>query len=150
VSRDGAEVYDTPGTYLVPAAGAPAELYFHRQENLIVYRVPISRSGEVLGCAQEVTELGTSQSPVAIRADGLELVLWGVPGGIGDLWRSTRRNVTEPWSPPENLGPPVNSPFADLTPGLSHDGTTLVFSSGVARGGLGFQDIWISTRTRGR
>jgi len=149
-ARVNTEHFDSPGTYVTAAAGAAAELYFGRQEDLKVYRTPIGRSGEVLGCAQEVTELGTAQTPAAVRADGLELVLWGVPGGVGDVWRSTRRNVTEPWSAPEKLGPPVNSPFADLAPGLSHDGTTLVFSSGQARGGLGFQDIWITTRTRGR
>lgn len=75
----------------------------------------------------------------------------GRPGGLGgaDLWVSTRRNVTDPWSEPVNLGAPVNTSAAELDGSLSHDGTTLVFPAGAARGGLGLQDIWISTRRRG-
>jgi len=47
---------------------------------------------------------------------------------------------------PTNLGASVNFAGADLTPGLSFDGRNLVFVSGQARGGLGIQDSWMSTR----
>jgi hypothetical protein len=149
-ARVNTEAFESPGSYVAVAPGAPAELYFGRQEDLRIFRVAIGRWGEVLGCAEPIPELAPPVRSPTVRADGLELVFWA-PGAVGasDVWSSTRRSVNEAWSAPENLGPPVNSPFADLAPGLSHDGTTLVFASGPARGGLGFQDIWISTRARG-
>ncbi|TMG55856.1 MAG: hypothetical protein E6H89_00265, partial [Chloroflexi bacterium] len=55
--------------------------------------------------------------------------------------------VHDAWSAPVNLGPPVNTQFAEFQPDLSHDGRTLLFIAGVARGGLGGFDIWMSTRT---
>lgn len=151
-ARVNTEGFESPGSYVVTAVGGHSHLYFVRESTPL--RVTINHGGEVLSCAAQVTELGEPVgSPIIVRADGLELTFWAPPvrGGLGaDFWVSTRRNVTEPWSTPENLGPPINTPIADLTGGLSHDGTTLVFSSGRARGGLGLTDIWISTRTRGR
>jgi hypothetical protein len=50
-----------------------------------------------------------------------------------------------PWSPPQNLGPVVNSPYNDQHAALSKDGLTLVFSSD-RPGGLGEFDLWLSQR----
>ena len=58
----------------------------------------------------------------------------------------TRRSVHDSWSPPTNLGAPLNSTAAGQQPSLSSDGRTLVFASSRA-GGFGGADIWISTRT---
>lgn len=51
------------------------------------------------------------------------------PGGQGgfDLFRS--RRLPGGFSPPENLGPPVNGPFNELDPGLAQLGFALYFSS---------------------
>ena len=49
------------------------------------------------------------------------------------------------WSVPENLGPVVNSPFADSGPALSKDGLSLYFSS-TRPGGAGDSDIWVTQR----
>jgi formylglycine-generating enzyme required for sulfatase activity/serine/threonine protein kinase len=49
------------------------------------------------------------------------------------------------WTPPENLGPVLNSPKADMHPRLSADGLTLLFVSG-RDGGLGLNDIYQSVR----
>ncbi|PYP05233.1 MAG: hypothetical protein DMD57_04280 [Gemmatimonadetes bacterium] len=64
-----------------------------------------------------------------------------------ELSRATRPSTHDAWSAPVNLGPPVNTTFAEFQPDLSHDGRTLLFIAGVARGGLGGFDIWMSTRT---
>lgn len=151
------EANETSPSYLVAAPDGHAQLYFSRAPDLGIFRATINRNGEVLAPAEPVSELGQPARSPRVRADGLELIFWAnnrtdeagtfFPGA--DLWVSTRGNVTDPWSTPQNLGPPVNSPFADLEGRLSHDGTTLLFASGQARGSLGFQDIWISTRTRG-
>jgi len=46
------------------------------------------------------------------------------------------------WSTPQNLGPPVSSPFADLGPCISKDGLSLYFASNRS----GNFDIWVSQR----
>jgi len=60
------------------------------------------------------------------------------PGGYGgsDNWMTTRASVSDPWAAPINLGPIVNSPSNDGQAALSHDGSTLYFSS-TRPGGLG-------------
>jgi hypothetical protein len=73
-------------------------------------------------------------------------------GGFGatDIWVSTRHNITDSWSPPVNLGAPVNTAGGELEAAISHDGSTLVFSGTMARGSsLGLQAIWIATRAHG-
>ena len=49
------------------------------------------------------------------------------------------------WSPPENLGPDVNSAFEDLAPHLSSDGLALYFAS-TRPDSLGGEDLWVSRR----
>jgi serine/threonine protein kinase len=49
------------------------------------------------------------------------------------------------WSPPENLGPGVNTEQNEGSPSVSADGLTLVFSSD-RPGGLGGNDIWSCRR----
>jgi hypothetical protein len=107
------------------------------------------------GPAELVRELSTSfndQGPTLSR-DGLELIFPSDrPGTLGDLdlWRSTRRSLSDPWSTPENLGPGINSEFIDGAPELSFDGTTLFFHSPFREGNVGgtFFDIWYVSRSR--
>ena len=43
----------------------------------------------------------------------------------------TRRpSKDEPWGPPANLGPTINTSAHDLVPCISRDGSTLYFTSG--------------------
>lgn len=84
----------------------------------------------------------------ALSVDGLTLFFASNrPGGHGglDLWMTTRATSSQPWGPPENLGPLVNSPLRDVTPSLSSDGLTLYFSSR-RPDGRGKADIWVATR----
>jgi Tol biopolymer transport system component len=69
------------------------------------------------------------------------------PGGFGDrdLWMTTRASISDPWEPPVNLGPTVNSSDGDATPSISADGLTLFFSSH-RPGGQGLGDLWATTR----
>lgn len=87
-----------------------------------------------------------------LRRDGLELFFYsnrpdpGAQGG-NDLYVATRASITDPWSPPANLGPSVNSASAETRPSLSWDGTTLYFGSPRPLGD-GSSDIYVTTRTR--
>ncbi|MFO0849074.1 MAG: protein kinase [Gemmataceae bacterium] len=49
------------------------------------------------------------------------------------------------WSPPENLGPSVNTPHSEGQPCLSADGNALLFRSD-RPGGFGRHDLWESRR----
>ncbi len=137
----------------VPALGAEgASLYFLRGG--AIYRARVTRDGETLGPAVPVAELnstGAVAQGLTVRADGREIFFSSTrAGGLGgaDIWVATRRSPHDPWSPPQNLGSVINTSAADLTPGLSWDGRTLLFSAAAtARPGLGLQDIWMATRS---
>jgi hypothetical protein len=87
-----------------------------------------------------------------IRRDGLEIIFpsnrLGSLGSFGDddLWLSTRANTSDPWSPPENMGPVVNTVYTDGLPELSFDGTTLYFNS--ADPTRTSFDLFVTTRTK--
>ncbi len=63
--------------------------------------------------------------------------------GLGSCDLFISRRVGERWSPPENLGPPVNSRHWESQPSLASDGRTLYFVRGVqARDGVRDTDIY--------
>lgn len=106
------------------------------------------------GQPQVVTELSSAYNDQApnIRRDGLEVFfLSNRPGWLGgeglDIFTSTRASTSEPWSEPVSLGPVVNSPYSEIRPMLSFDGTTLYFgSSRPGPGGSQNFDLWVTTR----
>ncbi len=86
----------------------------------------------------------------AIRHDGLEIIFQSDRTGSvgsGDLWVSTRATTLDPWSPPVNVGPSVNTVYFDGAPALSSDGETLLFYSN-RPGGFGANDLYVSTRQK--
>jgi Tol biopolymer transport system component len=82
---------------------------------------------------------GPEFSP-SISTDGRTLYFASGRGGnIGviDVWVSTRLSLSDPWGPPQNLGPNVNSPSSlTLGPFITANGRFLYFMSTRA-GGLG-------------
>jgi hypothetical protein len=54
---------------------------------------------------------------------------------------TVRRSINDPWGPPVNLGPPVNTPGMDGNVAISADMRTLYFVS-TRLGGLGDWDLW--------
>ena len=143
--------------FLQSAEDGAANLYFNRAPpggTADLYYAAITRDGETLGPAVLISELSdpiaTDQGPT-LRSDGREVFFFSTrPGGIGgaDLWTSTRRSVHDPWTPPVNVGAPLNSTAAEQQPSLSGGGLMLLFASSRA-GGFGGTDIWMSTRSRG-
>ena len=67
----------------------------------------------------------------------------------GNTWGNTDIYVSlrteQGWSEPRNLGPTINTPYAERTPFLHPDGKTLYFSSD-GYYGLGRTDVFKSTR----
>ncbi|MBN1973916.1 MAG: PD40 domain-containing protein [Sedimentisphaerales bacterium] len=81
----------------------------------------------------------------SISSHGLSLFFASTrPGGFGvddDIWMTTRNSESNPWSPPVNLGPKINTPGRDGSPNISADGHTLYFIS-AGHGGYGYNDIF--------
>jgi hypothetical protein len=102
------------------------------------------------GPAVIVPELsgGQAEQRPSIRFDGLEIFLGRlVSAGNFDLFASTRESVFDPWEPPTNLGPTINSTVDDAQPHIATDRRTLFFSS-LRPGGCGGGDLYVTTRTR--
>jgi hypothetical protein len=66
------------------------------------------------------------------------------PGGLGlsDMWMTRRKSITDPWEPPVNLGPELNSNTQDPQPRLSSDGSILYFTSWRSGGPAYGFNIW--------
>ena len=83
-----------------------------------------------------------------ISADGLDMFfISDRPGGYGsdDIWMVSRATQDGVWGTPVNLGPMVNGPTLDGYPSISPDSLLLFFAS-TREGGLGMDDIWVTTR----
>lgn len=105
-----------------------------------------------LGPAALVSELNSPlrDAGLTIRRDGRELIMASDRAGtfgVFDLWVSTRSSTSDPWSTPVNLGPVVNSAGSEARLSLSFDGTAL-YVAGDRTGGVGVQDVWVSTRSK--
>jgi len=84
-----------------------------------------------------------------ISPDGLALYFASDrPGGYGsyDIWVTTRETTNDPWGPPVNLGPIVNSSSYDNHPYISSDNLSLHFDSYRSFGGYGSADLYVTTR----
>lgn len=69
------------------------------------------------------------------------------PGGYGwtDMWMSRRKSAADPWGPPVNLGPGVNTNGWDEVPRVSADGSVLYCTSNRPGGSFFWAnnyDIW--------
>jgi len=85
----------------------------------------------------------------AISKNGLSLYFNSLrPGGFGlhDLWVSQLASVDDPWGPPVNLGPTINTGFTEAVPAFSRDGHWMFFNRLGGPGGLGGFDVWASYR----
>lgn len=71
------------------------------------------------------------------------------PGGFGavDIYVSQRASTNDPWGPPQNLGPTINSPVTDNCPFVTPDGHTLIF---LRNPGLAGIDLYASSRRNKR
>jgi len=95
-----------------------------------------------------VVNSASTDLEVSISKDGLSLYLASNrPGGFGgfDIYVSQRAGVDDPWGPPQNLGPTINTSANDQAPSLTIDGHRMYFFSS-RPGGLGGNDLYVSRR----
>ncbi len=131
-----------------------ANLYFSRGGAAAgdIYRALITQDGETIGEAVPVAVLNSSGSETepALSHDGKEIFFSSTRLGLNDIFVATRKTPNAEWSAPVPLSA-INTAAADLLPGLSRDGRTLLWSAAAAaRPSLGRQDIWMVTRSPGR
>ena len=103
---------------------------------------------EPVNLGPTVNSSSTEYDP-SISSDGLSLFFWSDrPDGYGsrDLLVSTRVTTNAPWGDPVNLGPIINSSFAEVGPDISSDGLELYFVCLDKPGGYGQYDIWMAER----
>jgi len=151
--------------YLPSAGDGEVNFYFQRglgggSATNELYMASVSRNGETFADAVPIAELNdptTADGGPSVRRGGREILFnSGRAGRIGsvDIWVSTRPNVGDAWSPPQNVGTPVNNPIGgSRDPDLSLDGRTLVFMTNrpgsiLNAAGNPSDDIWISIRER--
>jgi Tol biopolymer transport system component len=138
-SYDGLEIYidsvARPGGY-----GAQ-DLWVSRRASIDDDWGPPENLGPVVN--------GSNQDAYSsISADGLTLCFNSDrPGGYGkfDIWVTTRPTRNDPWGPPVNAGPKVNTASTDACPWISADGLELYFQSN-RPGGYGALDIYVTKR----
>ena len=65
--------------------------------------------------------------------------------GGWDIFVCQRASVNDPWGPPQNLGPNINTEYYEGAPAISRDGHLMYFAS-TRPGGFGGTDIYVSRR----
>ena len=145
ISSDGLELYfhsARPGGY------GPLDIWVTRRSTTK------DEWGETVNIGQAVNSSSYDECPF-ISPDGLTLYFNSYrPGGYGnfDLWVTTRPTKEDPWGPPENLGPIINTSGGEAHPYISADGLSLYFAGAAGpmdtprNGGYGGGDIWLTTR----
>jgi hypothetical protein len=106
--------------------------------------------GEPVNLGSAVNGSASDSSP-CISADGLSLYFTSDrEGGYGteDIWLCTRPSADEPWGPPENLGPMVNTEVYEDFASISTDGLELYFGRAYWAPGTAdlVMEMWVTKR----
>lgn len=80
-----------------------------------------------------------------ISRNGRSLYFASSRSGDFDIWVSQRSSVDDPWGPPQNLGPAINTTAREQAPFLSPDEHRMYFFSD-RPGGFGGTDLYVSRR----
>lgn len=138
ISADGLEMYVSSDR---PGGQGQWDLWVARRPTTDADWGPPENLGAVINTA-------VGDELASISADGLTLYFDSDrPGGYGssDIWITTRATKNDPWGPPVNMGPKINSSAGDACPCISTDGLELYFGSYRAAG-YGRCDIYVARR----
>jgi hypothetical protein len=126
--RLGPEV-NTAATEIFVSMTDSGTLYFRRSDSKSRGIFSAQADGDGFAMPQELRglELESAGNPMIAR-DGSFLILSGnVEGRAGELFISFRDG--DQWTPAVNMGPSVNTQYAEFAPGISPDGKYLFFTS---------------------
>ncbi|HXB11513.1 MAG TPA: OmpA family protein [Bacteroidia bacterium] len=101
---------------------------------------------EIQNMGPQVNDPNSWDSQPSVSADGTTLFFVSDrPGGMGkyDIYKTIKDPQSGEWSPPINLGAPINTPGNDKSPFIHSDSHTLYFSSD-GHLGIGGYDIFYS------
>ncbi|MGE5296112.1 MAG: discoidin domain-containing protein [Solirubrobacterales bacterium] len=124
VSSDGFELYFLSGR----AGYGGFDLYASTRANLN------DAWSTAVNLGPTVNSPSNEASP-CLSSDGLLLFFQDAgasrPGGYGgsDLWMTRRAGLSDPWGPPMNLGPEVNTSMNEMRPCIPPDGSALYFTT---------------------
>ena len=126
LSPDGLELY----YYIRTREGGYGDddIWVSRRSTLdSVWGAPVNLGPVINSSASERLPVVSSNGLLLVFADDTFLR----PGGFGDgdLWMARRWNVSDPWNPPLNLGPIVNTSYREAIPRLSPDDSMIYFNS---------------------
>ncbi|MFC1636023.1 hypothetical protein ACFL5Z_14375 [Planctomycetota bacterium] len=143
ISTDGLSLYFM--TVYPPGGSGSSDLYVARRETIDEDWDTAVNLGPIVNSS--AFEYGPD-----ISCDGLSLYFnaW-IPGDDVDVFVTRRTTTDDPWGPPINLGPPVNTSANESAPHISDDGLALYFDDWGMQvryrpGGMGREDLWIATR----
>ncbi len=111
--------------------------------------------GPVVNSACSLTVTRCLEQGPFLSRDGLTLYFAsnrpgpGAQGGL-DIWVTQRASLQDPWEPPQNLGPNINSSGDETEPSLSTDGHWLFFHSSRLSDSCGGTDLFFSRRQNRR
>ena len=148
ISNDGLKLYFADGLWSWDSDLNLRPGGFGRSDLWVAARETIDEDwGTPVNLGPTVNSSAFDSGP-SISTDGLTLYFASSrSGGSGgnDLWMTTRPTVSDPWSPPINLGTTVNSSAHDVEPSISADSLVLFFMS-TRSGGYGNFDLWMTMR----
>lgn len=140
ITDDGLELYFSSGR---PSGYSPAPIYVSTRARIEDdWEDPVRLGPQVEGPSVDfVASVSTDGLALFINEDELLGSYRSNGLGGGDIWISTRANLSSPWGIPVNLGPIINTSDYDASGFVSPDGSMFYFSSQRA-GGYGGSDLW--------
>ncbi len=126
-------------TTIVTPSNIRQDISNNRVKNFSEWSTPVKLDASVNSTADDLSAV--------LSNDGLSLYFTSNRKGSAgeDIWISRRLNANAAWGKPVNLGAVVNSASMDRLRSISSDGLILLFQSN-RPGGIGGNDIWVSTR----
>ncbi|MHC4500882.1 MAG: hypothetical protein ACYS21_17420 [Planctomycetota bacterium] len=138
ITGDGLEMhfcsYNRPGGY------GSWDLWVTTRESIVdPWKQPVNLGATINSSSDDGTP--------SISFDGRILFFSSIQSsgfGSHDLYMTTRATLSDAWGEPVNLGPNVNTAYADVCPRISADGLWLHFCDFISSrpGGYGREDLW--------
>jgi serine/threonine protein kinase/Tol biopolymer transport system component/tetratricopeptide (TPR) repeat protein len=138
LSTDGRELYFTSNR---PGGAGSNDLWVTQRTTVHdPWGAPVNL-GQPLNSSTDDNSASTSPNGLLLFFTSRRSGGYGTAYGLCDVYVARRATTQDPWGPPKNCGPVVNSPYVEWMTRISADGSMLFFHSN-RPGGFGSFDIW--------